>query len=64
VHIEHGSDYVILSSKLKNKVSYLYDRLIGKWIFKKADAIVAISEACKKFINNEFFDREVSVFYR
>lgn len=64
IHIEHGSDYVKLSSKIKSKISYIYDRIIWKWIFKKADKILAISKACKKFIVEEFADREVEVFYR
>lgn len=64
VHIEHWSDYVKLSSKLKTKLSIIYDKIFWKWIFKKADSILAISEACKNFINNEFIKREVSVFYR
>lgn len=64
IHLEHGSDYVKVSSKFKSKLSYYYDRLIWKWIFKKADIILAISNACKKFIQNEFIDREVEVFYR
>ncbi len=63
VHIEHGSDYVKLWSKFKSKISYIYDRLIWKWIFKKADKIVAISEACKSFIQKEFVNREVEVIY-
>lgn len=64
IHIEHWSDYVKLSSKLKTKLSIIYDKIFWKWIFKKADSILAISEACKNFINNEFTKREVSVFYR
>ena len=64
IHIEHGSDYVKLSSKFKSKISYIYDKIIWKWIFKKADQILAISEACKKFIVDEFVQREVEVFYR
>lgn len=64
IHIEHGSDYVQLSSKIKSKISYFYDRMIWKWIFQKADTVLAISEACKKFINTEFIKREVNVFYR
>ncbi len=64
IHIEHGSDYVQLSSKLKSKISYIYDKIIWKWIFKKADKALAISEACKKFIVEGFIDREVEVFYR
>ena len=64
IHIEHGSDYVKLSSMLKSKISYIYDKIIWKWIFKRADKILAISEACKKFIIKEFIVREVEVFYR
>ncbi|MDD2907169.1 MAG: glycosyltransferase family 4 protein [Candidatus Gracilibacteria bacterium] len=64
IHIEHGSDYVKLSSKLKTNLSIIYDKIFGKWIFKKADNVLAISEACKIFINNEFVKREVNVFYR
>ena len=64
IHIEHGSDYVKLSSTLKSKISYIYDKIIWKWIFKRADKILAISEACKKFIIKEFIVREVEVFYR
>lgn len=64
IHIEHWSDYVKLSSKFKSKLSIIYDKIFWKWIFKKADSILAISEACKNFINREFVDREVNVFYR
>jgi len=64
IHIEHGSDYVKLSSPIKNKIAYIYDRCIWKWIFKRADRILAISEACKKFIENEFWNTNVTVWYR
>jgi len=64
IHIEHWSDYVKLSSKIKTQLSIIYDKSFWKWIFKKTDKILAISEACKKFIKKEFVDREVEVFYR
>lgn len=64
IHIEHWSDYVKLSSKIKSKVSYLYDRIIWKWIFKNSDKIFAISKACKIFINKEFIKKDIEVFYR
>lgn len=64
VHIEHWSDYVKLWSKFKSNISYIYDRIIWKWIFTKADKIVAISEWVKKFIENEFINREVEIIYR
>jgi len=63
VHIEHWSDYVKLGSKFKSKISYIYDRLIWKRIFKTADKIVAISQWVKEFIEKEFVNREVDVIY-
>ncbi len=64
LHIEHWSDYVKLWSKIKSKISYFYDRLIWKWIFKKCDKIIAISWACKNFILNEFITRDIDIIYR
>lgn len=64
IHIEHGSSYVKLSSKIKSYISIIYDKIIWKWIFKKADIILSISEACNKFIDNKFIKRDISVFYR
>ena len=64
VHVEHWSNYVRLSSKIKTNLSIIYDKIFWKWIFKKTDKILAISKACKSFINNEFVDKEVYIFYR
>ncbi len=64
IHIEHWSDYVVLWSKLKTKISYFYDRLIWKWVFKKSDLVICISEACKKFIIKNFVNRNIEVVYR
>lgn len=64
IHIEHWSDFVKLSSELKSKISYFYDIIIWKWIFKKSDKILAISEASKIFINKNFIKKQVDVFYR
>jgi len=64
IHIEHWSDYVKLSSKLKTRLSIIYDKIFWVWIFKKADKVLAISEACRSFINKEFTRRKVNVFYR
>ena len=64
IHIEHWSDYVKLSSKIKTRLSIIYDKIFWKWIFKKADKILAISEVCKNFINKEFVNKEIDVFYR
>ncbi len=65
VHIEHGSDYVKLSSKFKNKVAYLYDKTLSKRIFKKANILVWVSNACKDFIQKTMkINRKVNVIYR
>ncbi len=63
-HIEHGSDYVKLSSQTKNKIAKIYDKTIWSWIFKKSDILVWVSYACKDFIQNEFIDRKIHVIYR
>lgn len=64
VHIEHGSDYVKLSSKIKNFIAYIYDRIFGNRIFHKTYILLAISEACRSFIHSKFIKREIWVFYR
>ncbi len=65
VHIEHGSEYVQVSAWRKNKIAYFYDRLIGKWVFKRADFIIPISNACKHFIEMKFLKRpNMQVVYR
>ncbi len=63
-HIEHGSDYVKLNSAFKSAVAKIYDKIIWKWIFKKTDIIVWVSNACKDFIRREFTERKVEVLYR
>jgi len=63
-HIEHWSDYVKLSSKFKCKIAYIYDRTLGKYIFKKADRVLAISQAAQKFVRNKFWKEDVDVWYR
>lgn len=64
MHIEHGSDFVKLNSWLKSFIALVYDKTIWKWIFKKADVLVAISEAVKTFIQQKFINRPVEVIYR
>nr|MDD3719883.1 glycosyltransferase family 4 protein [Candidatus Gracilibacteria bacterium] len=64
VHIEHGSDYVKLGSKFKSKIAYIYDKIIGKWIFKKANKLVAISEGVNNFIKCEFIGlKNINIIY-
>ena len=64
IHIEHWSDYVKLNSEFKNLIAKIYDKLIWKWIFKKADKIIWVSNTCKSFINKKFVNKEIEVIYR
>lgn len=65
VHVEHWSDYVQVSSWFTNRVAYIYDRIIGKWVFRKANVIVPISWACKRFIEKEFWRKDnIQIIYR
>ncbi|MDD5376749.1 MAG: glycosyltransferase family 4 protein [Candidatus Gracilibacteria bacterium] len=64
VHIEHGSGYVVSDKWMVAFFSKLFDRTIGLWILRSADSIIAISEACKRFVQSEFADRDISVIYR
>ena len=63
VHVEHGSAFVRVESKLINGFAYAYDLTVGKLIFNRADYVIAISNAVKEFVKN-FTPREVPVIYR
>lgn len=65
VHIEHGSDYVLLGSTIKTYIAYIYDIIIGRIIFHWSDGIVAISEGVKYFIIKTFkINTPIEVIYR
>jgi len=51
-HIEHWSDYVKLSSKIKTFIAWFYDKTIWKWILKKSNLVIPISNACKRFVED------------
>jgi glycosyltransferase involved in cell wall biosynthesis len=42
----------------------VYDKSLGKWTVKNANGVLAISNACKKFIKEKFINRDVEVIYR
>ncbi len=63
VHIEHGSDFVQLSSKFKNLVAWLYDMTLGRAVLRFSDLNVSISEAVRKFVAR-FDSRPSPVIYR
>jgi len=64
IHIEHWSDYVKLSSSFKNKIAYLYDKTLGSYVFKNTYKTLAISDACKIFVEKEFRISNVDIWYR
>lgn len=64
LHIEHGSDYVQLSSKFKNKLAYIYDRTLGRWILKYADQVACISQAALNFVQQEFWRKDGVLWHR
>lgn len=65
IHVEHGSEYVKLSSKFKSFCAYCYDRTFGWAMFNMADKTVAISKAVHTFVTKEFIQKEkVPVIYR
>ncbi len=63
VHIEHGSDFVQLSSKFKNFIAKTYDYTFGKLIFRHSDLNISISKAVQKFIY-KFDKRKSPIVYR
>lgn len=63
VHIEHGSDFVQLSSKFKSFIAKIYDYTFGWLIFKCSDLNISISKAVQKFVY-KFDKRQSPVIYR
>ncbi len=64
IHIEHGGQYVKLSSSFKSFIARIYDRTIWKWVFQNADSVLAISQTVKNFVQTEFARDNVEVWYR
>ena len=50
IHVEHGQNLVRSANFFIKNVAYLFDVFFGKWIFKKADKIVVLSEKAKQFV--------------
>lgn len=67
IHVEHGSAFIKVENEFTNKLSYIYDKIIGKIIFKKSDCVIAISKAVKDFIAMNFIkdkDKYIPIIYR
>lgn len=60
--MEHGSGFVVSSHWLIAKVAYFYDKTIGRWSMKSANAIVSISAACADFVNMEFGKNSIVIY--
>lgn len=56
VHVEHGSEFVKLSSRFKSFVALVYDMTFGKFVFFLADKNIAISDAVYSFVSSNFVD--------
>lgn len=64
IHVEHGSSFVLLSSKIKSLVAKIYDLTFGRLIFRSSDQVIAISETVKKFILENFINSNIPVIRR
>ena len=64
LHIEHGSDFVKLDSKIKSFLAKMFDYSFGKWILKEADEVVTVSIAAADFCKKIYPLREYKVIYR
>ncbi len=63
IHIEHGSDFVRLSSRFKTFFAKMYDRSFGRLVFRSSNINISISKAVQKFVER-FDERESPVIYR
>jgi glycosyltransferase involved in cell wall biosynthesis len=63
IHIEHGSDFVQLSSKFKTIIAKIYDYTFGAIIFKCSDQNISISKAVQRFVK-KFDKRESPIIFR
>lgn len=64
IHIEHGSDFVKSGGKISIIVAKLYDYTFGKLVLKKADLVIANSNASKKFCKKIAGNINCEVIYR
>ena len=63
IHIEHGSDFVLLSSKFKTVIAKIYDYTFGFLIFKFSNLNISISKAVQKFVY-KFDGKNSPIIYR
>lgn len=63
IHIEHGSTFVNLSSKLTSFFSWLFDMTFGRLVFLSSTKNICISKAVYRFVSR-FDRRSHEVIYR
>jgi glycosyltransferase involved in cell wall biosynthesis len=63
LHVEHGSDFVHLSSALHTRIARAYDMTLGRLVLCRANAVVAVSQAAADFVR-DLAGREARVVYR
>jgi glycosyltransferase involved in cell wall biosynthesis len=63
LHVEHGSDYVQLSGGITRVAARIYDLLLGRLLLRRADGVVAISNAAADFVRR-LAHRDVPVIHR
>ncbi|HOW60784.1 MAG TPA: glycosyltransferase family 4 protein [Candidatus Moranbacteria bacterium] len=63
IHIEHGSGFVLLSSKFKTVIAKLYDYTFGFLIFKSSNLNISISKAVQEFVY-KFDGKNSPIIYR
>lgn len=50
VHIEHGSDFAQFNGRAKTFIGKVYDYVFGRFVLRRADAVVANSKASAAFV--------------
>lgn len=50
LHVEHGSDFVQLSGRAPRTAARVYDLVLGRWLLRHADGVIAISQAAADFV--------------
>ena len=57
IHVEHGSDFVNVSSKFVTWSSYFYDMTLGRFVFFLSNDVVSISRSSYRFVDKHFRKR-------
>jgi glycosyltransferase involved in cell wall biosynthesis len=63
LHVEHGSDFVQLSGRGPRVAARIYDLVLGRWLLRHADGVIAISHAAAAFVKR-LAKRDASVVHR